>query len=186
MTGTEKRRHSDGALDAELAHAGLQRGALDAEKLRGSVGAGDAPLGLPQRAQNVLALRFLQRGRRSRSEDGSRRISKWDNSRGSVSPAPMNSMPSLSLSRETRARPSREMSLSDSPPATLKTRRSCPFEVTAYRARDTPERVAENHTSSPRGFHARPRKLSQNPETVFLLPFKSTIATEPRSSGAIG
>src|SRR5580692_10406853 len=109
-----------------------------------------------------------------------------DNSRGSVSPVPWYSMPSRSLSRDTRARPSREMSRSDNPPAMLKTRRSCPFKLTAYSARDMPERVAENHISSPRGFQAMPRKLSQNPESVFLLPFKSTMATEPRSSGGMG
>ena len=50
------------AADAELAHAGLQGGALHAEKNGGAFGAGDAPLGLAQGTEDVLALGFFESG----------------------------------------------------------------------------------------------------------------------------
>ena len=49
----------DRAADAEFAHAGLERGALHAEQRGGAFGAGDAPLGVLERTENVLALGFL-------------------------------------------------------------------------------------------------------------------------------
>jgi hypothetical protein len=55
---------SDGAADAEFAHAGLQGGALHAEEIGGAAGAGDAPLGLAQGAEDVLALGLFQGGDR--------------------------------------------------------------------------------------------------------------------------
>ena len=52
----------DRAADAELAHAGLQGGALHAEKIGGAARAGDAPLGLAEGAEDVLAFGFFKRG----------------------------------------------------------------------------------------------------------------------------
>ena len=52
----------DRATDAELAHAGLESGALHAEKDGGALGAGDAPLCLLQGAKDVLAFGFLESG----------------------------------------------------------------------------------------------------------------------------
>ncbi len=52
----------DGAADVEFAHAGLQRGALHAEDGGGAFGAGDAPFGLAEGAEDVLALGFFERG----------------------------------------------------------------------------------------------------------------------------
>lgn len=60
----------DGAANAELAHAGLQGGALHAEEVGGAAGAGDAPLGMLKRAEDVLAFGFVQSG------DGTRRMSR--------------------------------------------------------------------------------------------------------------
>jgi hypothetical protein len=54
----------DGTADAELAHAGLQGGALHAEKNSGAARAGNAPLGLAKGAEDVLALGFFQGGDR--------------------------------------------------------------------------------------------------------------------------
>ena len=51
----------DRAADAEFPDAGLQRGALHTEQGGGAAGTGDAPLGLPKRTENVLALGFFQR-----------------------------------------------------------------------------------------------------------------------------
>jgi hypothetical protein len=51
-----------GAADAELAHAGLQGGALHAQEICGAAGAGDAPLGLAKGAEDVLAFGFFQGG----------------------------------------------------------------------------------------------------------------------------
>ncbi len=50
------------AADAELAHAGLQGGALHTEKNGGAFGAGNAPLGVLQGAQDVLAFGFFEGG----------------------------------------------------------------------------------------------------------------------------
>jgi len=52
----------DRAADAELAHARLERGALHAQEDGSAFGAGDAPLRLLQRSENVLALGFFQSG----------------------------------------------------------------------------------------------------------------------------
>ena len=62
---------SDGAADAELAHAGLKRGALHAEKDGGAARAGDAPLGLAEGAEDVLALGFFESGDGRRGGRGS-------------------------------------------------------------------------------------------------------------------
>src|SRR5712691_3100235 len=48
------------AADAEFAHARLERGALHAKERGGAAGSGDAPLSLPQGAEDVLALGFLK------------------------------------------------------------------------------------------------------------------------------
>src|SRR5215470_3342748 len=85
-----------------------------------------------------------------------------------------------------RTLPSRETSSSNRPPATLNTRRSCPLRVTAYKAREIPEYVEENQTSSPFGLQARAVTLSQNLEIVLFFPERSTTATLPRSSGLTG
>ena len=50
--------------DAEFAHASLERGALHTEQSGGSLGAGDAPLRLLERTQDVLALSFFESGNR--------------------------------------------------------------------------------------------------------------------------
>src|SRR5580693_10474515 len=66
----------DGAADVEFAHAGLQCGALHAEDGSGAFGAGDAPFGLAESAEDVLALGFFERC------DGSGRASsgrRWRN-----------------------------------------------------------------------------------------------------------
>jgi hypothetical protein len=52
----------DRAADAELAHAGLESGALDVEEDGGTFGAGDAPLGLFQGAEDMLAFGFFEGG----------------------------------------------------------------------------------------------------------------------------
>ena len=52
------------AADAEFAHAGLERGALHAEEGGGAFGTGDAPFGLAQGAENVLAVGFFEGGDR--------------------------------------------------------------------------------------------------------------------------
>jgi len=49
---------SDGAADAELAHAGLQSGALHAQKIGGTARAGNTPLGLTKGAEDVLTFGF--------------------------------------------------------------------------------------------------------------------------------
>lgn len=46
----------DRAADAEFAHARLERSALHAEHNGCAFGSSDAPFGLPERAENVLAL----------------------------------------------------------------------------------------------------------------------------------
>jgi len=69
---------SDGAVDAEFAHAGLQGGAFHAEDGGGSFGAGDAPLGLAQDLENVLALRFVQGAESGRIGRGQRRADDGD------------------------------------------------------------------------------------------------------------
>jgi hypothetical protein len=48
-------------LDPQLSHARLERGALHAQNGSSTVWTGDAPLGLPQYAEDVLALRFVKR-----------------------------------------------------------------------------------------------------------------------------
>src|SRR5208337_378089 len=53
---------SDGTADAELAHAGLQSGALYAEKICSAAGAGNTPLRLAEGAEDVLAVGFFQSG----------------------------------------------------------------------------------------------------------------------------
>src|SRR5207245_2147745 len=50
------------AADTEFAHARLERSALHAKERSGAAGSGDAPLSLPQGAEDVLALGFLERG----------------------------------------------------------------------------------------------------------------------------
>jgi hypothetical protein len=55
----DPRSRLDRALDAELAHAGLESGALDAENGSGTAGAGDAPLGLFENLDDVLALSVI-------------------------------------------------------------------------------------------------------------------------------
>ena len=52
----------DWAADVEFAHAGLEGGALHAEDGGGAFGAGDAPFGLAESAEDVLALGFFERG----------------------------------------------------------------------------------------------------------------------------
>ena len=52
----------DGAADVEFAHAGLEGGALHAEDGGGAFGAGDAPFGLTEGAEDVLALGFFEGG----------------------------------------------------------------------------------------------------------------------------
>ena len=54
----------DRAADTELAHAGLESGALDVEENGGAFGAGDAPLGLLEGAEDVLAFCFFEGGDR--------------------------------------------------------------------------------------------------------------------------
>jgi hypothetical protein len=49
-------RALDRAPDAEFAHARLERRAFHAEDNGRAFGTGDAPFGLPKRAENVLAL----------------------------------------------------------------------------------------------------------------------------------
>ena len=53
---------SYGAADAEFADAGLQGGALHAEKICGAARAGNTPLGLAKGAEDVLTFRFFQGG----------------------------------------------------------------------------------------------------------------------------
>ena len=53
---------SDRAADAELAHAGLQRGAFHAKNIGRASGASDAPLGLFEGAEDVLAFGFFESG----------------------------------------------------------------------------------------------------------------------------
>lgn len=60
---TRRNLSLDGALDAELAHARLQRSALDAQYGGRSPRARDAPLRLPQHLQNMLALGIVKRTR---------------------------------------------------------------------------------------------------------------------------
>jgi hypothetical protein len=50
---------SNGAADAQLAHARLQSSAFHSEQGSGAFRAGDAPFRLPQGPQNVLALGFF-------------------------------------------------------------------------------------------------------------------------------
>ncbi len=52
------------AADTQFAHARLQRGAFHAENGGGAFRAGDAPLRLPEGAEDVLALGFFQSGNR--------------------------------------------------------------------------------------------------------------------------
>ena len=54
----------DRALNVELAHAGLQSGALHAKERGGATGTGDTPFGLTKGAENVFAVGFLERGNR--------------------------------------------------------------------------------------------------------------------------
>jgi hypothetical protein len=56
------RRRLDRTANAEFADAGLKRGALHAEEEGRAFGAGDAPLRLLQRAEDVLALGFFEGG----------------------------------------------------------------------------------------------------------------------------
>ena len=56
----------DRAADAEFAHARLERRALHAKNNGSAFGTSDAPLGLAESAQNVLALGVLERGNRGR------------------------------------------------------------------------------------------------------------------------
>ena len=61
--GPRKRwRELDGAADVELAHTGLECGAFHAEKDGSTLGAGDAPLCLLERAEYVLALGLFESG----------------------------------------------------------------------------------------------------------------------------
>jgi hypothetical protein len=53
---------SDGAADAELAHAGLQGGALHPEQDGGAAWSGNAPSRVSQSAEDVLTLGFFERG----------------------------------------------------------------------------------------------------------------------------
>jgi hypothetical protein len=62
LTPTKGHLKLDRAANAELAHAGLESGALDVEEDGGAFGAGDAPLGLLERAENVLAFGFFEGG----------------------------------------------------------------------------------------------------------------------------
>jgi len=55
-------QESHRAANAELAHAGLEGGALHAEENGGAFGAGDAPLRLLQSTEDVLALGFFESG----------------------------------------------------------------------------------------------------------------------------
>ena len=50
----------DRPADAEFADAGLQRGALHAEKIGCAIWSGDAPFGSAQGAKNVLAFGFFE------------------------------------------------------------------------------------------------------------------------------
>jgi hypothetical protein len=52
------------AADAQFAHARLERGALHAKNGGSTFRAGDAPLRLPEGAEDVLALGFFQSGNR--------------------------------------------------------------------------------------------------------------------------
>ena len=54
----------DRAADAELAHARLERSALHTKENGSAFGASDAPLGLAERAENVLALCVFESGNR--------------------------------------------------------------------------------------------------------------------------
>jgi hypothetical protein len=54
----------DRAADAEFAHACLESGALDLEEDGSTFGAGDAPLGLLEGAEDVLAFGFFEGGDR--------------------------------------------------------------------------------------------------------------------------
>lgn len=54
---------SDRALDTEFAHAGLERGALDAKNGSGAARTGDAPLRLSEYLEDVLALSVVECGR---------------------------------------------------------------------------------------------------------------------------
>ncbi len=56
------RARLDRAADAELAHTGLESGALHAEEDGCALGAGDAPLGVLQGAEDVLAFGFVEGG----------------------------------------------------------------------------------------------------------------------------
>ncbi len=53
-----------GAADAEFANASLECGALHAKKGGGAFGTGDAPFGLAQGAEDVLAVGFFEGGDR--------------------------------------------------------------------------------------------------------------------------
>lgn len=59
---TRNAKLSDGAAEAEFAHAGLQGGALEAEEGGGAAGSGDAPVGKAEGAEDVLALGFFEGG----------------------------------------------------------------------------------------------------------------------------
>ena len=52
----------NGAADAELAHAGLEGGALDVEEDGGAFGTGDPPLCLLKRAEDELTFGFFEGG----------------------------------------------------------------------------------------------------------------------------
>src|ERR1700688_2329505 len=56
----------DRAADAEFAHARLERRALHAQDAGSAFGTSDAPLGLAESAQDVLALGVFKRGNRGR------------------------------------------------------------------------------------------------------------------------
>lgn len=61
-TSDDDARELDRAANSELAHAGLESGALDVEQDGGALGAGDAPLRLLQGAEDMLAFGFLEGG----------------------------------------------------------------------------------------------------------------------------
>jgi hypothetical protein len=62
LLGDRPARFLDRAADAEFAHARLERGAFHPEKGGCAVRAGDAPFGLAEGAQDVLALGFFEGG----------------------------------------------------------------------------------------------------------------------------
>src|SRR6201987_75902 len=61
------------SLDPQLSHARLEGGALHAQNGSSTVGTGDAPLGLPQYAESVVALLFVERAQVAGSGDRSSR-----------------------------------------------------------------------------------------------------------------